>query len=188
MSENAKNCISDSNLLARICKGDERAFYLLYKRYWKGLYNSAYKRLKDHDLCENAVQNVFVDLWKRRLDLSIENISAYLYSAVKYQVFAQVSKRRGEVYFMKPFESIVESPFSADGELIEKELQQVLEKWLHSLPEKRRKIFLMYYENELSSREISERLSIAQKTVQNQVRTATKSLRVKLAQFMSLIL
>ncbi|WP_236980952.1 RNA polymerase sigma factor [Membranihabitans maritimus] len=188
MSDNTKNSISDQNLLVRMSKGDEKAFYLLYKKYWDSLYNAAFKRLKDHDMCENAVQNVFVDLWNRKETLSVGNVSAYLHSAVKYQVFGLIVKKKGEVYFTEPFESIVKSPFSADGELIERELQHVLEKWLESLPEKRRKIFLMYYDKELSSREISERLSIAQKTVQNQVRTATKSLRLRLTQFMSLFL
>jgi len=56
------------------------------------------------------------------------------------------------------------------------------------LPEKRREIFTMYYMEELSSAQIAELLGISQKTVQNQITTATNHIREQLFKILFLVL
>jgi len=76
-------------------QGDETAFDEIYLRYWKKFYNEAYKRLRNAELCEELVQDVFADLWIKRGHAAIENLEAYMSTAVRYQVFPIWLQRRG---------------------------------------------------------------------------------------------
>lgn len=169
-------------------KGDKQAFCEIYERYWHSMFNAAYKRLKDRGLSQDIVQNIFIDIWARQKSLDIENLSAFLHTAVRFQVFKVISRSKESPVFLDLIQTISSSPFMADGKIIENELQVLFEKFLLLLPESRRKIFVMHYLEELSSREISDKLGISQKTVQNQMKTAENQLRNMLARFLSTLL
>ena len=59
----------------------------------------------------------------------------------------------------------------------EKELEELAQSWIDALPEKRRKIFLLHFRENLSTKEIAEKLGITQKTVQNQLGTASQDFK-----------
>ena len=183
-----KNSSDKENLRLLKEQGDKRAFCEIYDRYWHSMYSAAYKRLKDPDLSQDVVQNIFIDLWWRRRTLQIENLSAFLHTAVRFQVFKMISQYKKAPVFLDLIQSISASPFRADGTIIENELQELFEKFLLSLPESRRKIFVMHYIEELSTREIADSLGISQKTVQNQMKTAENELRKKLSHFLNVLL
>ncbi|HEY0769947.1 MAG TPA: sigma-70 family RNA polymerase sigma factor [Sphingobacteriaceae bacterium] len=179
----------DEALINRLKEDNKLAFTQIYRKYWEALYNSAYKRLKDPELCKDIVQNVFTDLWNRRGVSNIENLPAYLHTAVRFQVYKQsVKLQPNGSEFLKVFEEMVASPFSSDGLLLEKELVRLVELWIKALPQKRRKIFVMHHYDELSTREISNQLGISQKTVQNQLNTASTYIRARFAHFLSISL
>lgn len=177
---------TDQQLLDFLKSDDRNAFGLLYRHFWQRLLDSAYKRTKDRELARDAVQNVFADLWNRRKRLEIVNLGAYLHRAVKFQVFKQISRQPKQAVFLDLFDEIVASPVASDDLILEKEIQEMLRLWLAALPEKRRQIYMMHYQEELSTQEIARRLGISQNTVQAQLYTASQSLRARLAQFLSI--
>ncbi len=180
---------SDKDLLVLLMKQEDTgAFCEIYERYWSSMYNGAFKRLKDKNQCQDIVQNVFMDLWNRRETLNIKNLSGFLHTAVKFQVFKLVSRKQEQPAFFDLIQIISTSPFQADGKIIENELQELLEKFLLTLPESRRKIFVMHYLEDLSTRQIASQLNISQKTVQNQLNTAEKQLKQRLTQFLALVI
>jgi RNA polymerase sigma-70 factor (ECF subfamily) len=61
-----------------------------------------------------------------------------------------------------------------------REMQQLIELWIETLPVKRKEIFILYYREQLTTQEIAERLNLSQKTVQNQLGLAFNDLRGKL--------
>jgi RNA polymerase sigma-70 factor (ECF subfamily) len=166
----------DKQLLSLLSKGDKTAFEQIYQRYWEPLYNSAYKRLKNTDQCKDILQDVFVDLWARRGKVEIENLGAYLHTAIRFQIYKLAAKEKATPVFIELFESISTHSFNADSNIEYKEIENLFRAWLDTLPEKRRQIFLMHYVENLSTREIAERLQISQKTVQNQLGSASDSL------------
>ncbi len=74
-----------------------------------------------------------------------------------------------------------------DDLVLEKEILALMRVWIAALPAKRREIFLLHYTEDLTTKEISEYLGISQKTVQNQLNTASQALRFRLAHFLSLM-
>ena len=73
-------------LLKLLKADDDKAFKEIYTRYWRQLYKSAYAKTRSHDVAEEIVQNIFVTLWEKRTNSSIEHLESYLQTAVKYRV------------------------------------------------------------------------------------------------------
>jgi RNA polymerase sigma-70 factor (ECF subfamily) len=174
---------TDSELLVEIKLDSSSAFTELYDRYWQSLYNSIYKRLHEESACKDILQDVFKDIWLRRTSLEIENISAYLHTAVRFQVLKLVSRNKYTSHFVQPFENITDFSLKPDSIINEKEVNILLKAWIDTLPEKRRKIFIMRYEERLTTKEIAQKLKISQKTVQNQLGNSYQSLRTRLSQY-----
>lgn len=176
---------ADLQLIDLIRSGDEPAFDEAYKRYWKKLYSEAYKRLRNAELCEEVIQDVFADLWIKREHKQIEQLFPYLVTAVRYQVYMLYKKGKSMPVFEEPLAHMAQESLQADSLFYEKELKESINLWLTMQPEKRREIFKMRFMQELSTREIAEILGVSQKTVQNQLLTATASLRTALGKVVS---
>jgi RNA polymerase sigma-70 factor (family 1) len=169
--------VTDHELTTLLSKGDEEAFVEIYRRYWRRLYNSAFKRLKDEDQCEDVVQNIFTDLWERRNGLEITNIEAYLTTAVRFQVIKFSSRNLSKNHFVDLVETTLTSSLLTDSSLLDDELAELLRLWMSALPEKRRKIFVMHFIEGLDTNHIAEQLGLSQKTVQNQLAVTSGALR-----------
>jgi len=172
---------TDNELTNLIHNGDEPAFAELYNRYWLELYDTAYRRLKNKEQVEDIIQDIFVKLWVRRAELQIQNPQAYLHTAVRFRVFNYVERGEAHSSFYEPFEEMAHSQSTADGKILEKELLDLVQAYIDSLPAKRKQIFLMHIKENLSTKEIAERLNISQKTVQNQLGTAMQDLHTRIA-------
>lgn len=180
---NIVNINSDLVLFALVKQDDTAAFKIIYDRYWNKLFNSAYSRLKDKEKAQDILQNVFTDLWNRRATLQIENLPAFLHTAVRFQALKLISREPKQYSFTNDFETEIISSITTDGNLIEKETRQIIENFIQALPAKRRRIFIMHYFEELSTARIAQDLNISQKTVQNQLNTTTHALRLRFNQF-----
>lgn len=179
---------NEPELLLRLAEGDESALTALYSQYWQPLYGAAFKRLKDSALAQDVVQEVFTDLWRRRGQTTIDNLSAYLHTAVQYQVYKLASRKKHIPQFLELFEHMSSSAYLAEYPLRQKELLALIAAWIETLPEKRRAIFKLHYVNNLGSDEIAAQLNISPKTVRNQLGTALEAFRTELARFLSILL
>ena len=73
---------------------------------------------------------------------------------------------------------------SPDIELETSELKVVIEKALNNLPEKARIIFILKRYEGMSLKEISEKLNISPKTVENQITRALKLLKAEIEPYL----
>ncbi|SEM43064.1 RNA polymerase sigma-70 factor, ECF subfamily [bacterium A37T11] len=170
---------NDQELLQALRRGDERAFTQLYNQYWSSLYATAYNRLRDREQCQDLVQELFTDVWKRRESLEATTLGAYLHSAMRFMTYKRLAKMPLETRYYQEFEETIASSLFTDDQLLTKELRQLLDHWIEALPEKRRKVFLLHYEESLSTEEIATRLGVSRKTVQNQLNTVYTHLQQK---------
>ena len=174
------NIDDESSLFALLKQGDETAFEKIYNLYWVQLYNAAYKRLPEKEKCQDIIQNIFTDLWTRREELEIDNPTAYLHTAVKFQVLKQIARNPKNSFITAQFESELISPLACDSSLLEKETKNLIELYIAALPTKRKNIFLMHYYEGLSTANIAFKLNVSRKTVQNQLTTASHGLKFRL--------
>lgn len=176
----------DHELIAMLIDGSEAAFEFIYGRYWKKLYNEAFKRISDSAESEEIVQDIFIDLWDKRSVRRIENLYGYLLGAVRYRVFAIYQKRKNLPAFEEPLDSMAFSADDADAGYLRDELLSGIKLWLETQPEKRREIFRLRFLEGLSTQEIAVHLAISRKTVQNQLNTSHHSLRESIGKLFAL--
>jgi RNA polymerase sigma-70 factor (ECF subfamily) len=170
--------ICDEELLQHIKRGDSKALRVLFERYFVALCCFASQFLKAVDLSEEAVSDVFLNVWLKRDTIEIKtNIKTYLYVAVRNQSLNYLKKNNK---YMKDIEIAdreeMISDLNADGLIQYEEFKECIDSLIRQLPEKRQMIFRMNRLDGLSYKEIAEILSISVNTVQNQMVAAVKFL------------
>lgn len=179
MNDKDWSVVSDFELLELLKKNNKSAFDLIYTRYWQKLYLSAYSLLSNQGAAEDIVQEIMVSLWVRRDTLSIDNLNAYLYQSTRFQVFKFI--RDNKLVVQSPLEHVdLTVPNTAETTIEMEELNQVLLNAVNQLPQKCKDIFLLRKFEDMSIREISERLALSPKTVENQLTIAFKKIKVYL--------
>ncbi|WP_420321619.1 RNA polymerase sigma-70 factor [Flagellimonas sp.] len=170
---------TDEALLGRLRKNDPSALTELYDRYWDSAYLTAYNVLKDKKLCEDVVQELFMDIWNRRQKLDIKTtFKSYFFSCVRYQVFAQIRKKEKNVR-TELFENLDQRIHynCPESEYLYQELLEKISSTVEHLPKKCREVYMLSRNEHLSHSEISDRLHISTKTVENHMTKALKILR-----------
>lgn len=169
---------TDSEILDLILKDEVKGIEYAFHKYYEPLCLHGLRYLRDRHQVEDLVQDLFHDLWKKRESLNIKSsLVGYLKTSVRNRIINHVKSKRvsfGEEDEMKDL-SLNEA--SSQENLENVELEQYMHQAIESLPEKCRMIFAMSRFEELSYREIAEKLEISPKTVENQISKALKVLR-----------
>lgn len=182
------NSSGDHELLLQLSEGSKPAFDILYNRYWRLVFNTAFKRLNDMERSQDIAQDVFVQLWIRGTSTPIENLPAYLNVAARNGVFKHLEKEGRYAALPDTVAELEGTQGDADAKILHKEFLQSFHQLIDSLPEQQRIIFKMRFEEDLSSQEIADRLQISPKTVRNQLGKALSKLRTSLMLFYALVL
>jgi RNA polymerase sigma-70 factor (ECF subfamily) len=172
----------DAKLLDLLRLDDRKAFEILYHKYSRKIYHAAYNLFRDKDVCEDLVQELFIDLWAKRGQLNITSLEWYLKVAVKNRVLMYIRTQRATLD-IDVIEVLAEK-YSADSQLMQHDITRVLNTNVAQLPERCRQIFTLSRKDYLSNKEIASRLNISIKTVENQITIALRHLRHGLTDYL----
>ncbi|MBL7699844.1 MAG: RNA polymerase sigma-70 factor [Chitinophagaceae bacterium] len=167
-------------LVQQLSQADRKAFEIIYSKYWRPLLDLAWKGLHDKQAAEDLVQGVFLSLWQKREQLHINNLEAYLKTAVRYKVLNYIVRTKRTHEFFESFHEIFQEKNTPETTLLTKNLQELIHAYAAVLPAKRREIFMLYIQSRLSTKEIAQTLALSQKTVQNQLGISLQGLRTRL--------
>lgn len=162
---------------------DQQAFKELYLLYFDRLYKFAFSILHSSEFAEEAVNDVFLNIWQKRNRLkTIDNLSNYLYIATKNTSFNYLSKFRKERNttldeVLVRFEVDELTPETA---FFTSEVRTEIEQAINQLPPKTKLVFQMAKVEGLKYKEIAEVLNISVNTIDNHIATAIKKLSVVL--------
>ncbi|MEN7549462.1 RNA polymerase sigma-70 factor [Rapidithrix thailandica] len=181
--------MDDISLFKALQQNDERAFKLLYNRYWETIYYLALHKTQSPTDAEDLTHEVFLDLWKNRKKTTIQSsFAAYITTAVKYKVFRWIdakSVRRKHARHLKKTAPLEYNP--VEQQLTFKELYQQIEQNIDKLPEKCRLVFRLSREQNYTAKEIAQQLNVSPNTAQNHINKALKILRLELKEFLLLV-
>lgn len=180
MSVRSLKTESEENLLNLIKEGDYSAFDEIYSRHWSALYGMAYNILRDHSSSKDIVQDIFIWFWEHRDQWNLTSCKGYLLTAVRFKTanYIRANKARQEFYHGISMKNI--APID-EGVLMEvRQLESLIHKITQELPERCRQIFSMSRFEQLSNKEIAEKMNISEKTVEGHITTALKKLKEKL--------
>lgn len=175
-----KTDTTEQQWLAALRAGDENALRRIFDRYYPSLLNDVYRIVPDEDTCQDLAQEVFVELWRKRVELDIRiSLRAYLRRAALNKALnhLKTSKR----FLLDAPERLANTADDSARDIRHKLEQENIESALHAaietLPEKCRLVFSLSRFEQLSHREIAEQLGISIKTIENQITKAMKMLR-----------
>lgn len=175
--------IEDIELMDRIRSGDDIALKLIYKKYWNQLFSSAFNVLHDQQVCEDIIQEIFINLWNKREIIEIKvSLKSYLFASTRYEVYRQVrfSSVREDL-----FENIADRMASPSeyGNIEHRELLSQINSIVDKLSSKCKVVYKLSREEQLSHKEIASQLDISTKTVENHLNKALRQLRISLGLF-----
>jgi RNA polymerase sigma-70 factor (ECF subfamily) len=170
----------DQLLLWQIKNDSSEAFDRLYDKYWEEVYSAAFKRLKDADYAKDITQDIFLQIWHKRKNLNIDYLAPYLFTSVRNNVFKWMEKEQKFTPIPDLLASLLKTREEADAELLRKEFKQKYEALINTLTPAQQEIFRLRFHDDLSTKEISEKLQISRKTVQNQLGKSVNQLRESL--------
>lgn len=179
--------LQDNELLLKLVEGDQNAFDEIYRRYWNGMFQSAYNILRERESCMDIVQELFTWLWENRSTLNIACLKPYLLVAVKFKVANYIKKGKVRSSFFDQLKKIEEPYELIEDSLEVKEMMDIIDHSIDQLPVKCKEIFLLRRREHLSNMEIAERLNISVKTVENQMTIALKKLKSSLSKISSIL-
>ena len=173
------------NIVNKIKQGDIRVFEKVFRDLYAPLCGYANKIIHDKDKAEELVQEVFYIIWKKRERLMISvSLKSYLYKSVQNSCLQlsqhEVVKDKYRQYIINGEHNNILNP---EKELEVQEINRAIDKTLDNLPERCKKIFQMNRFEGLKYREIAEKLSISQKTVEANISKALHHLRKNLKQY-----
>lgn len=176
--------VTDDKLLWQAFKqGDKSAFSLLYQRYVRILISYGKKISQDEQTVEDAVQDLFFDLWQSRSRLSdVESARFYLFRSLRRKIHKSIRPDQGlsDSWEITDEELLPISP-AQETELINAEIAQWqtadLQAKIKSLPLRQYEVLVLYYYQDFSYEQIASILAINQQSVRNLLQRALQKLR-----------
>ena len=152
------------------------SFEEVYQEYWSKLYVYSFRILQDKNVCEDLIQEIFLSFWKKRDTLNVENLSAYLFQSLRFQIYKYYRDTKLETLDIEKFSNFV-SVNTTDELLNLEDTKMLINGYLNKLPKRCREIFYLSRFKNLSHKEIAEELNISNQTVKNQISIASKHLQ-----------
>ncbi|MNY30776.1 RNA polymerase sigma factor [compost metagenome] len=167
---------SDAELALLLKQADKAAYTEIYNRYWKKMLLVAWNHCKDKAQSEDIVHEVFISLWNRRSEVLIENIPAFLTTAIKFNIFKYYQKIQHRKQLALQNYEFKESSYDED-KLDALFLKEYIDGIVEQLPEKCRLTFKYSREEGLSNAEIAEKMDISEKGVEANLTRALKTIK-----------
>lgn len=184
------NEFSDTELATAFNKGYSGAFKEVYERYWLKMYKHALRMLKDENLAADTVQEVFTKLLEKQGKLWINGtISAYLFQATRNLVIQHYNRGKVKENYAEHFIAFYEDVSrNTEEAIIARDLERQFIHQIDLLPPKMKEVFNLSRNENLSHKQIAEKINISEGTVKKQIYNALKILRAKLSCLLVLFL
>jgi len=165
-----------------IAAGNQEAFRQLFNVYCTRLIEFASALVRNKEAATDAVNAVFVKLWKARERIhSIQNLKVYLYSATKNTALNYLARKAHQL-ITEPFDDFsiqLREEQCPDQQLITEEIFNKIRMAVEELPPRCKMIFKLVREDGLKYKEVAEVLSVSVKTVDAQMVIAVKKISEK---------
>lgn len=178
------NKYSGKELSKHLKEGDLKAYNILFDTYFSRIFNYALKLSNDDALAKDIVQDTFVKLWTKREQINIElSIGNYLYKICKNEFLGYLRDKKKERAFLDEIK--IETTYQMhlepeDNVARINRLRAAIEKLS---PKCKEAFILSKYEN-LSYKDIAEKMNISIKTVEVHISKAYSQLRKGLMSFL----
>lgn len=171
--------IDEKEVLERLRGGDERAFEKIYNHYSNPLFWKLKQMLKDQEEAEEILQELFVRIWERRIQINPEQrFINYLYSIARHMVgdyFKKLAQIKCAYQYLQ--DNTSELVFNTEETLDNEETKALLEEAMEKLPSQRKMAFQLCKIEGKTHKEASVIMNISPNTVNNHLVKAIQSVK-----------
>lgn len=172
--------ISERELVERCLPGNgltdrRRAQQLLFERYKRAMFSTAYRITNDYDNANDALQDAFVEVFRNLDQFTFRStLGAWIKTIVVRQA---IRKQRLESRFETIDEARHDQPTPLPDSLTGAELDAAI----RTLPDGARTVFLLAEVEGYAHKEIAQMLGISEGTSKSQVSYAKKLIRTRIS-------
>lgn len=171
-------------LLARVARGEEQAFRILYDLYSRKVYAFAFSILKDPVLGEEVMQESMLKIWQMGpKSREIKNLDAYLKMISRNYCFNLLRRQKLEQRVSsKLFQDWEEAHDETQDLLLLKEAKKILQDAVDTLPQYHKKVYELCYQKGMKYEEAAEELQLSPHTVKTYMKHSLRTIRTYLSQ------
>jgi RNA polymerase sigma-70 factor (ECF subfamily) len=172
----------EATILSLLADSNEHAFEALFDRYRAKIYRLGLKFLKDPDLAEEVVQDVFLKIWLKRSELGeLRSFDSYLFIVARNTTLDSLKKLASKAIAENEFASelgLVD--YAIDYSSMDDHYQEMVRKSLALLPMQQARVFQLAKIDGLSHEAIAAEMNISKLTVKKHMANALQLLRQRL--------
>lgn len=179
--------ISDHQLLEFCRNGNDKAFDIIFQRYFRPLYSLALKYVRNTEVAEELVMDLMMWVWeKRAVDFCPDgNLKAYLFRAIRNSVISFFRKKTLATESIDLYhEETMEDSRQADHNQVYTEIDACFQQTLNELSPQRRKVYEMSREEEMTYPQIARKLNLSANTVKSHMSYSLNHLRKRMHEYL----
>lgn len=175
---------STYELLSHISAGDEQAFEVLFKQYRNKVYAYLLRITKFPEISEEITMDIFLKLWVRRdLLVNIRDPDAFLYKVAYNKALDFFRTTARHVRLQEAYtEHFIRLQETGQTSPMHEENLELLKKVVNGFPPRRKLIYRLSREENMTYEQIADHLNLSPKTVKNTMSSALKEIRERLNQ------
>jgi len=173
---------TDTQLYLRISEQDKAALEQLYDRYEKILFSFLYKMVEDRDLAEEALQEVFIKIWRGKgvYDESKGKFTSWLFRMAQNTAIDLIRKRKKPTAPIEAAAHIASNEASVDEQVEWQEKKGQIEAAVQRLSAEQQTMIDLFYFKGHTHETIADMCDIPLGTVKSRIRLALKKLKTSL--------
>lgn len=162
----------------------ELRFEAFFREHYADLCRGVNRLIRDGDLAEDLVQEVFLRVWEKRSKLELdERFLFYLKKSCHHEALQLLRSQKPSLELSN--ELALTTDHSTDENILQKQLEESVLTSINKLPEKTRLIFTLSRYEEMTYKEIAHQLDISIKAVEKHMSKALKLMHDYLADFLT---
>ncbi|MDR1098646.1 MAG: RNA polymerase sigma-70 factor [Tannerella sp.] len=170
-----------------------QTFSILYNANYEKFVRFACRYVRDSIVAEDITSDAFIYYWENRSRLPEDtNVEAYILTSIKNKCLSYLHHQCIHEHVISGMLSDMEWEFSnriarlesfEPSEMYTREILELVDKTLKSMPEQTRRIFILSRCKCLSHKEIAEKLNISTKSVEFHITKTLRALRTELRDY-----
>lgn len=176
-----KNFQTNKLLCAHLKNGNQKAFKTLFEQYWEGMFLKANSILRDREVAQDIVQEIWIKLWNQREELEVVNFESYIFQSVSYGCFKYLRDNKFSTSQLQIIDSLPIASSDVENQHNLEATLKIIDKSLNDLTPRCQQIFRLSRMEDATNEEIALKLGISQRSVENQVSIALKVIKQHLA-------
>lgn len=173
--------LSDEELVSSIKAGDRQSYPLLVKRFLPKIWRLSLSILHNEQEAEDATQEIFLSLWQNieKWDpQGTAKFSTWIYR-VSFNKCIDIKRARKNTVSE---DSLPEKSTSSDAydDMLQTEVSKKMIELLSELPKAQQAVMRLFYYEELSVEEITQKLKTTDQSVRSLLKRGRKSIKEKM--------